>query len=214
MFAALHEAPLSYLLSLIILALSIAGIYKPSVVAGLQLYPYAIWRARRLHTLWSSVLVHNGWGHLLANMVFVPMYMGEVEYMLVDDFGAAPGRAILLATIFIMPMLAGLATTVEHRHDIGHRSVGASSLIFGYAVFYYCYLPLDSGMAGGPLFGQLRSYHIGFLGVVLLLGAERLKIGKAASVHLYGALAGLALSICIRPQLVSEICLHIRGRNG
>ncbi|WP_257670940.1 rhomboid family intramembrane serine protease [Parapedobacter tibetensis] len=199
MLPALHEAPLAYVFSILVFVTSVVALYLPPLFTRLQLYPYAIWRGRRLYTLWTSLFVHGGWKHLLLNVFFLMVFMGEVEYMLVDDFGPVYGRLSLLNMIICIALLAGVASAFEHRKHIAHWSMGSSALVFGLVMFYYAYLPFGDVPITDSFWTGVHGFHISVVLFVGLTLSMRFKILQVAAIHWYGALAGWILAVLMSP---------------
>lgn len=75
-----------------------------------------------LHTLFSSMFLHGGFGHILGNMVFLKVFGDNIE----DRFGSVPFLLFYLAT----GLMAGLAHVLVNPTSM-IPSIGASGAISG-----------------------------------------------------------------------------------
>jgi len=197
MLPTLLEAPLAYMFSLLLIISSITAFYNRSLFYRWLMYPYAIYHGQKWYTLFTSVLVHLNWPHFLLNTLFVIVFMGEVEYMLVDDFGHVYGRLLLVAMVLGISLLAGILAAYPHRANPAYTAGGASALNFGLVMVYYAYLPFDDILNQNSIWAGYTAWHIAlflFAGLSLM---KWLKVGQAATIHWYGALAGLALTMML-----------------
>lgn len=211
MFAPLQDAPLAYTLLLILFLVGLLGFAYPDLISRFKFYPYAVARAKRLEGVFTSLFFHDGWMHLCTNLIFAVFFLPEVEYMLVDDFGRPYGSILLICTVAGIALFAGITTAFRYRDQIGFSSLGFSAVLFGIAVFFYFYLPVERSEDGGIITGILHGYQIGAFGFIALYMFVRYRVGKAAKPHLYGALGGLVLAIIIRPLLIMEVLGHMTG---
>lgn len=146
MIAPLHVAPLAYLIIIAILIMSIIALRHRSFFNACRMHPYAVYRGRRLATVVTSLFVHVGWLHLLLNMVFLIIYLPEVEFMLRDDFGSLAGSLLLVPAVLFIGWFAAGCDALQRRKDKLHRSAGCSHVIFGIIVLYFVYFPVgDEG---------------------------------------------------------------------
>jgi len=197
MLPAFYEAPLAYNFTMIVLFTSIGALYWRDWLYKLSLYPFGMWQGRELYRLFTSLFVHVGVLHLIANAFFGMVFIGEVEYMLVDDFGAVHGRLLLIVLIIGIAGTAGSASVYKHRHEYTHTSAGSSALIFGLVMFYLFYLPADKAVIDDSELPSLYSYQLGMVYFAGVTAMAAFKIGKAAPIHWYGALAGGLLAMII-----------------
>ena len=144
----------------------------------------------------TSGFLHASWGHLIFNMF--ALYSFSIGVGTVFGFG----KYIL---IYFVSLIAGnLLALFIHRRDPEYRAVGASGavcgvifssiLLFPDSYIYFLFLPI-----GIPswLFG------IGFI-LVSIYGIKS-GIGNIGhEAHLGGAIAGVLVSILIKPGLVSD----------
>lgn len=203
------EAVISYVFLLLAAATGTVGLFHRSFYYANVFQPSQVFRGKRVWTLLSSALVHGSWWHLLLNIAFCLVFLTEVEYMLVDDFGRLGGRwstaALLVATVAACNLIDGL----RMRGDATAATAGLSALACAMAVFYFAYFPLDGEETPSLIFPVFKAFHIAF-GVVVSFGlAACFRIGGNQFGHLVGCLVGLLAAVAIRPALVAELVSYL-----
>lgn len=204
MFTPIDEAPLAYLVIFSIVLISAYAFANRSFFDNWRMHPYAIFRGQRLHTPFTSLFVHVGIIHLSVNTALLCFILPDVEYMLIDDFGALYGSLLLLAcTVFFAAVSAGFSA-IRHRADAAYHSAGASALLSASIVFLLLYFPIVpfDGMPGWlPVILPIWIAVILFA-VLVVLALFRV---PASAIHLYGAFAGLLFALLVRPTAIDEI---------
>lgn len=211
MIPGFHEAMVSYLFLTLVLIASTVGFFNRSFYYANVFQPGEVFPGRRVWTVVTSAFVHGGWLHLLGNVALCLIFMTEVEYMLVDDFGllAASGRLFLLFIGIVT--IANLIGGHRFRKQPGVAAVGLSAFSFAMVVFYYVYFPLDSS----PNLPMLRAYHFAVAVPAVCILARLFSIPGNHMVHLLGALLGLLSAVLVRPEIVNELWAHlIKGTDG
>lgn len=211
MIPAWNESQAAYCFTAIVLLVSITAFYYRPLFHAFAFYPFAVFKGRQLHTLITSSLVHVHWAHLLVNGLFLFVFLSEAEYMLVDDFGSGHGLLWLFVLVTGIAVFSCLLSGFFNRHQVMHTSAGCSALIFGLVMFFFFYLPLDQAPFDDSLLPVVYSYQMGlafFMGLTLLV---LFKVGRAAPIHWYGALAGFCLALIIGPGYWVEWYHQVRG---
>ncbi|MFC7526869.1 rhomboid family intramembrane serine protease [Parapedobacter sp. GCM10030251] len=204
MIAPLHVAPVAYLIITAVCMVSVFALRNRSFFEACRMHPYALYRGKRLATVVTSLFVHVNEKHLLINAGLLFLALPEVEYMLVDDFGALMGRLLVLAFILFSAAFAGLFTAIQHRSNARHRSAGASALIMALVLFFLMYFPVEPLNVGPSILPLWLPMWLALGMIVFMLLFALLKI-PAGAIHLYGALAGILFAFAVRPQAAIEI---------
>jgi len=195
MLPTFYLTPIAYDFILFTLAISILELRYRVLTYRYCLWPFLVWRRRQMYRLFTSLVIHVNGLHLATNLLFLIVFMPEVEYMLVDDFGYLCGWLLLIVLLAAIAGIAGMASAYNHRNELTYTSTGCSAVVSGMVAFYFFYLPADVAPLGTSLvWPALYSYQIGLaylLGLALLVC---LRAGKAAAIHWYGALAGTLLA--------------------
>lgn len=185
----------------LILANVLAFIYELSFGPAVQQFitHYGIVPARfvsesgQFATLFTSMFLHGGWGHLFGNMLYLWIFGDNVE----DRMGHLPFLAFYL--------VAGLAAGYAHivtQSDSTIPTVGASGAIAGVLGAYLVLYPKARVLTLLPTFPMTTAYipAIFFLGIWFVLqvfsGVVQLSVAQRAGgvafvAHVGGFVAGL-----------------------
>jgi len=136
--------------------------------------------------------VHADAGHLLFNAVSY----ASIAFILEEALGAVDFLTVYFGSL----VLGALPSVIKNRHNASYRALGASGAVSG--LFF-----------SGMLFYPSGKIHLFFLPVgmpypvfaVLFLalswyGARRNKGVIGHDAHFYGSLAGLLLTVLLRPD--------------
>lgn len=167
------------------------------------MHPYAIYRGRRTFTVVTSVFVHVDEKHLAINGILLCMTLPEVEYMLVDDFGAPAGRLLMLVFVLFSAAFTGLLSAVQYRMDLRYRSAGSSALIMALVLFFLMYFPIEPLDVGASWLPQWPPVWLA-LGMIALMFVFVMFRIPAGAIHLYGAIAGMLFAFFMRPEAATE----------
>ena len=175
-----------------------------SMVASLGLTPASL--VRDVHppggvppelTLVTSMFLHNGWEHLIGNMIYL--------WVFGDDIEEALGRVRFVVFYLLAGVLAGLWYTVFNLHATTPL-IGASGAISGVLAAYLMLRPC----AKVSIFVlraavRVRAYWIigGWVVLQLYLLGSRADDGVAYLAHVGGLIAGAALFFVLRPAGVA-----------
>jgi len=201
MIPQLHEAMVSYLFLALVVVASVVGFFHRSFYYANVFQPSQVFAGKRLWTVVTSAIVHGGWLHLLGNVTLCLIFMTEVEYMLVDDFGplVAGGKLFLLFVGIVSA--ANLIAEYQLRKQPEVSAIGLSGFSFAMLVLYYIYYPLDSS----PSLPMLKAYHFALAVPIGCITARLLRIPGNHMVHLAGSLLGLLSAPLVRPEIITEL---------
>lgn len=209
MFAPLHTAPFAYFLVAAMVAVSVAGLSSRRLFEELRMHPYSLYRGKRMFTVFTSVFIHVDGTHLLLNSLILLIYLPEVEFMLIDDFGPIPGGLLLLLAVTGISWLASIGSALQHRKNEWHWSAGSSHVAFGFIIMYFVYFPIGDEGTVPTILPVLPGILIALIILSVLLLFVLFGWASAAPIHLYGALAGLLMTCLIRPALLEEVATAI-----
>lgn len=211
MFAPLHEAPFAYLLVVVTLVCSLRALSNRAFFESCCMHPYSIYRGRRPYTIFTSIVVHGNPWHLVFTLPLIAIGMPEVEWMLMDDFGAWKSMLLMLSAASFIAVLAGLLSVLQYRNQELNWSCGGSALFYGIAMLYLLYNPIEP-LSGLPAFAV--AWLPGSIAIMLFLVLVLLVVFKdsAGPIHLYGAMAGILFTFMIRPQAIAEMKMLLSGQ--
>lgn len=211
MIPAFHEAMVSYLFLALVFITSVVGFFHRSFYYANVFQPSQVFSGRRVWTVVTSAFVHGGWLHLISNVGFSLIFMTEVEYMLVDDFGLQAASGTLLLLFISVVSVANLILGYRFRKHPEMSAVGLSAFSFAMVVFYYIYFPLDSS----PNLPVLKAYHFAFAVPLICVLAWLVRISGNHTVHLLGSLLGFLSALVVRPEIITELWVHFhKGTHG
>jgi membrane associated rhomboid family serine protease len=195
---------LSYIFIAVTVLVSLYANSNPEFLAKCIMHPYSVQRKGEYYRFISSGFVHNGYIHLLFNMMtlyfFAPML--EIRYFL-GEFGLLQGF-VYFFLLYIGGIIVSDIPTFRQQKNVAHyQSLGASggvaSIIFSMILYdplikIYLYFAI-------PIPGFI-------LGIVYVIYSYYYSKGSDDNInhsaHLYGALYGLVFSAVIRPTSVIE----------
>lgn len=162
----------------------------------LILWPPAIDRNRQYDRLVTHGFIHADGQHLLFNMITLFFFGRAIEPVFVEKIGLVGFIAFYLSAIVI----AILPTYMNHRHDSGYRSLGASgavsAVLFSYILFapwsliYVFFLPVPAVL-----------YAVAYIGYSIWMdrhGTDNVN----HSAHLWGAAYGVMFTLLLEPDVL------------
>lgn len=215
MFPPFLEMPFTYTICLLVILSSIMGLYSKRYYQRLVYHPYEVFMGRRLHTIFTSCLVHQKWWHLFFNIYVFYRINRDIEYIIMEDDFSFPVIVIICVFIVLIGViLPNLITGFKQKDNVFFTSVGFSGAVFCSAGFCMLYLPLDVSPKTYLLFPFLHySYEFAFMGLaVFSLVAIIFKNSKKTNhkLHLLAYVIGFLMAIILRPKLVQELIEHLR----
>lgn len=211
MFPSFTEIPFTYTLILLVITTSICGFYNRSFTNSLVFHPYEVYRLNRIHTIFSSALLHKSWSHLLFNIYFFFIMGKDLEYIILADhytFWSAKSIYILLLVFTIG--LPNLFIGWKQRNHVLFTSMGFSGAVYGFTAFSIIYFPLQQVKETHKLIPLRYGYQ--FALCLLCVVTLSMFIFKKSTVnhvlHLCSATLGLLIAFFCRPELVYELASH------
>lgn len=171
-------------------------------VNNLLFNAHDVWHGKQWYRLFSSGLVHGGWGHLIFNMITLLFFGRVVETYFGTLFGSATGGVLYLFFYVSAIAIASLWDLVKHKDNGRYNALGASgaisavlfaSILFEPKMGIYLYLiPIPiPGYIFAPLY-LVYCWH---------MSKHNLdNIGHSA--HFWGAVYGLLFPLLCHPALL------------
>jgi len=208
--ALLLASPVALALALIILAVSLWGFFREEFRDKHTLIPYDMIVYKEYWRIITSGLIHGNWFHLTLNLITFYFFAFLLEQRLGHwQFGLF----FLLALI-----LSNVAVTLIYRNDSAYEgSVGASGAISGIVLgAVLCYPYLEFGLPYlSNVWPWLRLPAMLVAGAYLIytlvqaLRKHEDRINHHA--HLWGAIAGIALTFLIKPSVFYTLSTFFRS---
>lgn len=182
---------------------SFQGFNKYIFIDKLKHSPSREYTYKEYYRMLTSGFVHADWTHLLVNM-FVLYSFGEfIESYIVSEFGNAWGRVIFLVLYLLNIILANIPTAIRHKHNPSFSSIGASGAVSGIIFIFILLRP----WATLQLFFiiPLPAIVVGVGYLIYSSWAANKGHGRLDhSAHFAGALAGMAMIILLRHEIVID----------
>jgi len=196
----LHTPVASFIFAITV-ATSIYAFSNPAILGRMMLHPYSIQRDKsKFYTVFTSGLVHADWGHLLFNMITFYFFGFSLE----KYFVAANGEIghLYFALLYIVSLvLSDIPTIIQQKNNTGYFSLGASgaisAVLFGFILFE------PKAMLGIFLIIPMPAYLFAVLYIGYCIWASKNSNDRINhDAHLFGALAGLLITILIHPWII------------
>jgi membrane associated rhomboid family serine protease len=164
-------------------------------------YPYEEHRDKEYLRLLTSGFLHGSWMHLGINMFVLYQFGSYVEDVFrLQLFGDLWGAIFYLAIYLLVIIIADIPTFLKHKNNASFRSVGASGAVSGLVfitilfqpwskIYLYAVIPIYNILAGFLYLGY--SYY----------ASKNSDDNIDHEAHYYGALAGMALTIALKPDV-------------
>jgi len=143
----------------------------------------------------SSGFLHGSWMHLIFNMIALTSFSYEIE----QQFGV-----LTFAVLYFVALLGGnfLALYI-HRNHGDYRAIGASGAISG-VVFSFAILHPYSQISFILIPIHFTTWIFALLYIIIsIFGIKTQKGNIGHEAHLGGAIAGMLITIALRPSVVS-----------
>jgi membrane associated rhomboid family serine protease len=204
---------LSYIFIAVTVLVSLYASSNPEFLAKCIMHPFSVHRKQEYYRFVSSGFVHNGYIHLLFNMMtmyfFAPML--EIRYFL-SEFGLLQGYLYFFLLYIGGIIVSDIPTFMQHKNTIHYQSLGASGGVAAIIFSMILYNPLIE------IYLYFAIPIPGFiLGVIYVIYSYYYSKGSDDNInhsaHLYGALYGLVFSAAIRPTAVIEFFQQLANWN-
>ncbi|WP_428409546.1 rhomboid family intramembrane serine protease [Hyphococcus sp.] len=191
-------APATYAIIIANLIASIYGLsFDRGFVGSFAFNVGALVNAKQHYRVFTSSFLHGDYFHLLFNMMTLLFFGPVVEKLL--------GADGFLVVYFGAVLASGIVSFYVNRKNLAYTSLGASDgvsgvvlsfcLFFPLAPIYFMFVPVGiPAIIYGAFYILISANMIGRFG------------GKVAhEAHLAGAIAGVVLTVAMRPQIVGQI---------
>ncbi len=197
----LPGAPATYALIIANLIASIYGLSVDRSFVGAYVFNVgALTKARQHYRIFTSSFLHGDYFHLLFNMMTL-FYFGPVVEQLLGTDG-------FLVVYFGAVLASGIVSFYVNRTNFAYTSLGASDGVSGvllsFCVFYplegirFMFVPVDiPAIVFGVFYIAISANMIGRFG------------GRTAhEAHLAGAIAGIVLTLLMRPEVITSMFIQ------
>ncbi len=206
------ETPITLLILLLTSLVSWRALENYSLMNRLLHQPYRVKHYKEYYRLFSHLLVHSGFPHLLLNMFVFYSFGSVVEQSMKVHFGTGIGTLYYLLLYVVGGVIATLPAMRKHADDYEYRAVGASGAVSAVMMAFMIMYPT----------AEIAFFFIlpmpAFLGVFVFFMLEHfmqknLKTNIAHDAHIWGALFGVVfislLDIQFLLHFVSQVIQYL-----
>jgi membrane associated rhomboid family serine protease len=191
------EAPAAFALIFVNIAVSLYAFFGDSTFINQFAFQVrAVAEQKQRYRIFTSSFLHANMPHLLLNMLTIFFFGPEIERIL--------GTLGFLVVYFGAILTSGIVSLRVNRNNPDYASVGASDAASGVVLSYCCFYPFQPLYIlflpiGVPavLYGALFI----FLSARLMERSDRVIAHEG---HLGGAIAGAALTLLMRPDVITR----------
>jgi len=193
----INGAPATYALIIANLIASVYGLsFDRNFVGSFAFNVGALAQGKQHYRVFTSSFLHGDYFHLLFNMMTLYFFGPTVELLLGTDG--------FLVVYFGAVLASGIVSFYVNRKNYAYTSLGASDGVSGVVLAFCIFYPLHSiyfmfvpvpipAIVYGALFIAISANMIGTVG------------GRVAhEAHLAGALAGVVLTVLMRPDVLTR----------
>jgi membrane associated rhomboid family serine protease len=202
----LQNTPVASIIFIFTLVTSIYAFNDNGLYGKFMLHPYSVYRKSNVYTLITSGLIHGSWMHLIFNMFTFYAFAFTLEMTI--------GSWRFGLIYFLGLILSDIPSVFKHKDDFHYHSLGASGAISGVLFSYILFYPLNTLMIfplpipiWAALFGVLYLVYTYYMSK-----SSRDNINHDA--HLFGALAGMILTVLLVPGIIPHFIQAIMARFG
>ncbi|MCY1512499.1 rhombosortase [compost metagenome] len=199
----LTDTPVASIIFIFTILTSIYAFNDHQLYGKFMLHPYSVSRGNKWYTLITSGLIHADWMHLFFNLFTFYAFAFKLETLIGHwQFGL----------LYILSMvLADIPSVLKHKDNFRYNSLGASGAISAVLFSFILYYPLSS-LRIFPL--PINIYAIIF-GVLYLVYcyymAKQARDHINHDAHLFGALAGIIITIILVPGIIPHFIQMLSG---
>lgn len=202
-FPAFDEAPMTWAILVLTVAVSVYAFSRPLLVDRLIFDVGAILRHKEDDRLITSGFLHGDVMHLLVNMLTLISFGPALE----NTLGSFKFLALYLGSMII----ASLMMLWAKKHNMTYRALGASGATCG-IVFAFCLFAPFAGLYifFAPVAVPALLYAVLFV-AYSSFAAGGMGDGIAHEAHLGGAVGGVLLTILLEPSALASFLGQVLG---
>ena len=167
---------------------------------------YQVWHRKEWYRMFTSGIIHSGWGHLFFNMLTLYFFGRVVEQYFVAAFGGVLGTVLYIVLYVSALAVSSIGDLIKYRDSWNYNALGASgavsailfaSILFAPKMGIYIYLiPIP---VPGYIFAPMYLLYCWYM-------AKRKIDNIGHTAHFWGAVYGLIFPLICDPQILS-FCL-------
>jgi len=194
------------LLLIATILLSIVSWRNQALFQGLIMHPYTVFHKKQYYRALTSGFIHQGWMHLLFNMIALFFFGRNVEAIFKSIFPDTGGILFLFFYLSAI-VVSDLRTMLKQRENPNYFSLGASG---GVSAIVFCWI----------LFFPLETIYIYFipmpgfiLGILYIIYSYYQSKNPGTHInhdaHLFGAIYGIFFTVIAYPAVIPRFIEQI-----
>ncbi len=194
----------SILIFISTIGISIYAMYQnQSLYRNWSLSPYHIIHEKKYYQVITSGFLHADWMHLLFNMLSFYFFAFRLESQI---------GAFRFFIIYFLSMIAGnISTIYKNKNDPYYRSIGASGAVSGIIFSSILFTP-TAKMMMFPIPIPFPAWLFAILYIVWSqFAAKKSDDMINHSAHIYGAIAGMVITILLIPSSLQIFIYQLFG---
>lgn len=195
---------MSITLVLIVLTVltSVSAFNNRTLFERMKHHPYTEHKHKEYYRFLTSGFVHGSWMHLGINMFVLWEFGRTVENLYVHYLGNIVGHIAYLVMYLAAIVIADMPSFRKHANNPHYSSIGASGGVSGILFAFILFYPWT--MLGLYFIIPVPAIIFGVLYLLYSTWASKNQNDMIAhDAHLYGALAGMAITIAMYPKVLS-----------
>jgi len=206
------DYPITFLLIAITAITSYLALSNDSLSRKLIMNPYIVARKKEYYRFITSGFIHNGYVHLIFNMITFFFFSQWIESYFNHTHGAILGSAYLIVLYLAGIIVSDIPTYLQYKDLPHYNSLGASGGVASILFASILYEPLNPIAIFGVI--QVPGF---ILGIVYAIYSYFYSKGSEDNInhsaHLYGALFGFVFGIVIEPMAIMTFFQKIAAWN-
>lgn len=193
----LSGSPVATIILIATVGLSFYALFKnQALYERLLLHPYSLVRRNRWHTLITSGFIHGDLIHLAFNMMTFYFFAIPLEGII--------GSFNFIIIYFGSMILADISALIREKDNPTYRALGASGGISGILFSFILFVPTSSiGVFLLPIGIPAPIFAILYI-AYCYYADKHSQDNVAHDAHLWGALAGLIITIALVPEVIQH----------
>ena len=163
---------------------------------------YQVWHRKEWYRLFTSGVIHSGWGHLFFNMLTMYFFGRVVEQYFAAVFGSMLGGILYIVLYISALAVSSIGDLIKYRNNWNYNALGASgavsailfaSILFAPKMGIYIYLiPIP---VPGYIFAPMYLLYCWYM-------AKRNMDNIGHTAHFWGAVYGLLFPLACKPAIL------------
>ncbi len=181
--------------------ISMAAWRNQGLFQKLILHPYTVVHQRQYYRLLSSGFIHQGWMHLLFNMLALFFFGRNVEVIFQY---ISPGFGTILFIVFYLTAIVAsdLPTIRKNKENPHYFSLGASGGVSAVVFCWILFFPLETIYV---YFIPLPGFILGFLYIIYsYYQSKNADSHINHDAHLFGAVYGILFTVIAYPRVLPQ----------